>query len=206
MALDGANQISTEMDGFRGNHWMPCGQVESTSPQLFSATTLWRTISTTTFHKNPTKPLSRTTRVMSESFPVSSWYAAGPCRALPVVVSLITVSEDRTSRQYSKIYRQFCVCARGWVEWGALDDQSAHSLQQPETCVRYLESVFTSQLSGGCTSDQCQTEYPSTEAGSSYAFTRLYPEGQVFPNGYERYSALRTDRGNGMSTFQWAQE
>eukprot|EP00035_Acanthoeca_spectabilis_P039573 m.63471 g.63471 ORF g.63471 m.63471 type:complete len:578 (+) comp9662_c0_seq1:45-1778(+) len=70
----------------------------------------------------------------------------------------------------------------------------------------YLQSVFTSQLSGGCATDRCKEQYPSTEEGALHAFQALYPEGQAFSNGYERYSALRTDRSNGMNTFIWAQE
>mmetsp|Transcript_261 Transcript_261/g.862 ORF Transcript_261/g.862 Transcript_261/m.862 type:complete len:435 (-) Transcript_261:2807-4111(-) len=70
----------------------------------------------------------------------------------------------------------------------------------------YLQSVFTSQLNGGCATERCRAVYPSTEEGASHAFYMLYPEGEGFPNGYERYSNLRTDRSNGMSTFKWAQE
>eukprot|EP00039_Didymoeca_costata_P008211 m.109145 g.109145 ORF g.109145 m.109145 type:complete len:571 (-) comp13994_c0_seq1:149-1861(-) len=68
----------------------------------------------------------------------------------------------------------------------------------------YLRTQTISSLSGGCKTTRCQEKYDGTEAAADYLLEKLYPE--VLPNNYERYSEMRTDKSNGMSTFKWCNE
>ena len=69
----------------------------------------------------------------------------------------------------------------------------------------FFKATVTSLLQSGCTTPECQREYPSTEAGVARAMS-LYPESEALPNNYERFSEARVDATSGMATFQWAQE
>eukprot|EP01047_Picozoa_sp_COSAG01_P002179 COSAG01_NODE_56_length_31088_cov_39.354771_15_plen_589_part_00 len=81
----------------------------------------------------------------------------------------------------------------------------------------YIEHAFNQTLmhatggGGACTSARCRTAYGTTLAEWTASALRLYGANATLllrspASAYERYSALASDAGAGLATFQWCQE